>query len=69
MPSCDIIEAAFQRYRKLMIRPGKGAGKSMTADDIQRVVVTVEETRCDAGYYPSETSDESCRYILISMHS
>ncbi|KAI0227162.1 Beta-hexosaminidase subunit alpha [Lamellibrachia satsuma] len=59
VPSCDIIEAAFQRYRKLMMRPGKGAGKSMTADDIQRVVVTVEETRCDAGYYPSETSDES----------
>ena len=48
-----------------MALPSKNAGKSTSADDIQRLVVTVEETRCHGEYYPNETSDESCKYLLM----
>ena len=58
--SCDVIDAAIQQYQRI-IKLSKEASVDSDLTAVVQLQIQVENKTCGANFYPSFTSDESCK--------
>jgi hexosaminidase len=57
--NCDVIDKAFDRYRKLFILDAAGVLDPSLTTVVTELRINIEDERCDSGYYPTVKDNET----------